>query len=77
MHQINIREARERISKLITEVEHGEEIVITRRGHAVARLTPVERRPHLPDRSAFRASLPAASTPSDELIRTGRDEERY
>jgi len=77
MHQINIREARERISKLITEVEHGEEVVITRRGHAVARLTPVEKRPHLPDRSAFRASLPTASTPSVELIRTGRNEERY
>lgn len=77
MHQINIREARERISKLITEVEHGEEVVITRRGHAVARLTPVETRPHLPDRSAFRASLPASSTSSAKLVRMGRDEERY
>ena len=77
MQKVNIREARDRISKLITEVEHGEEIVITRRGQAVARLTPVEKRPHLPDRSTFRASLPAASTPSVELVRTSRDEERY
>ena len=41
------------------------------------KMLPVEKRPHLPDRSAFRASLPTASTPSVELIRTGRDEERY
>jgi hypothetical protein len=37
----------------------------------------VKKRPHLPDRSTFRASLPAASTPSVKLVRTGRDEERY
>ncbi len=77
MRQINIRVAREHISKLINEVEHGVEVVITRRGHTVARLMPVEERPHLSDRSAFRASLPTSSTPSAELIRTSRDEERF
>jgi len=77
MHRINIREVRERLSTLISEVEHGEEIVITRRGRAVAILTPVKDRPRLPDRTTLRDSLPASKTTSAELVRAGRDEERY
>ncbi|MBZ0253867.1 MAG: type II toxin-antitoxin system prevent-host-death family antitoxin [Candidatus Methylomirabilis sp.] len=35
-------EAKTHFSKLLDEVEKGEEIVITRRGKEVARLTPME-----------------------------------
>jgi len=69
MHRINIREVRERLSTLISEVEHGEEIVITRRGRAVARLTPVKDRPRLPDRTTLRDSLPASTAWGSYMVR--------
>ncbi|TSE20586.1 prevent-host-death family protein [Tepidimonas alkaliphilus] len=38
MQTVSVHEARERLSALLQAVEAGEEIVITRRGHRVARL---------------------------------------
>lgn len=42
MREIGAFEAKNRFGHLLDEVEHGEEIVITRRGKAVARLVPAE-----------------------------------
>jgi prevent-host-death family protein len=41
MKSIGIVEARRNLSALLERIRHGEEIVITRRGKAVARLVPV------------------------------------
>jgi prevent-host-death family protein len=38
--QVNIREAKERLSQLIRTARSGEEVVIARRGQPVARLMP-------------------------------------
>ena len=43
IHQIGIREANLHLSRYIAAVERGEEVIITRRGRPVARLTPVGR----------------------------------
>ncbi len=43
MHQVNIHEAKTHLSRLLERVETGEEIVIARAGHPVARLVPFER----------------------------------
>ena len=40
MRQVSLREANQNFAKIIAEVEAGGEVVITRRGHAVARLVP-------------------------------------
>ena len=40
--QIGTFEAKNKLSELLDRVERGEEIVITRRGRAVARLIPAE-----------------------------------
>lgn len=40
MRKVSLREANQRFSKIIADVERGEEIVITRRGEPIARLTP-------------------------------------
>jgi len=42
---VNIHEAKTHFSKLIEEVERGEEIVIARAGKPVAKLVPVEADP--------------------------------
>ena len=41
MHEIGEFEAKNRLGTLLDRVEHGEEIVITRRGKPVAKLIPV------------------------------------
>jgi len=42
MRKIGAFEAKNKFGHLLDQVEHGEEIVITRRGKAVARLVPAE-----------------------------------
>jgi prevent-host-death family protein len=41
MHEIGAFEAKNKLGTLLDWVERGEEVVITRRGKAVARLVPV------------------------------------
>lgn len=42
MREIGAFEAKNRLGTLLDWVEHGEEVLITRRGKAVARLVPAE-----------------------------------
>jgi len=41
--QVNIHEAKTRLSQLLARVEAGEEIIIARSGRPIARLTAVDR----------------------------------
>lgn len=43
--KVNIHEAKTHLSRLITMLEAGEEIIIARAGKPVARLVPYHRRP--------------------------------
>ncbi len=49
---IDALEAKTKFDALFDRVEKGEEIVITRKGHAVARLVPFERAPTVSERRA-------------------------
>ena len=40
MREVGAFEAKNKLGQLLDQVEHGEEIVITRRGKAVAKLVP-------------------------------------
>lgn len=77
MDTINLTQAKARLSELLDKVEAGQEIVITRRGKAVAHLSPATgpRKP-LPigELAAFRASMPRLRRPAGELLREVRDE---
>ena len=42
MREMGAFEAKNKFGHLLDQVEHGEEIVITRRGKAVARIVPAE-----------------------------------
>jgi prevent-host-death family protein len=77
MQNVNVAEAKARFSELLAKVECGGEIVITRRGHAVARLTAVKRPKKPLDLSALdslRARQPLSKVSSLRLIREMRDE---
>ena len=41
MKTVNVHEAKTQLSRLLGRVERGEEIIIARAGHPVARLSPV------------------------------------
>ena len=50
MTMVNVHEAKTRLSKLLEQVEQGEEIIIARNGHPVARLVPMPTRRRRPGR---------------------------
>lgn len=80
METISLAEAKAHLSQLIDKVESGEEIVITRHGRPVARVTAAERPKRPLDLAAleeFRKTIPPWRKPSADLIREMRDEERY
>ena len=77
METVNLAHAKAHLSELLDKVEAGEEVLITRRGQAVAHMSPVAR-PKTPlpleELAAFRATMPRLPRPSAELLREARDE---
>jgi prevent-host-death family protein len=79
MNQVNIRDARRRLSRLLDGAEHGKSVVITRHGRQVARLTPVEpaQRKRLPDLSEFRQTVRRKGTSLSRTVIQSRRQDRY
>ncbi len=75
MLKINIKEARQRFKELLDRAEHGEEIIILRRGEAVAKLISVGNKGRrLPILEDFRKSIGGEGISSVNLLREERDE---
>lgn len=77
MVTVNLAHAKAHLSELLDQVEAGQEVAITRRGKAVAHLSPVaSRRKPLPLRelAVFRAAMPRLRRPAAELLREARNE---
>ncbi|TLF78349.1 type II toxin-antitoxin system Phd/YefM family antitoxin [Nocardia cyriacigeorgica] len=55
--QFNIHEAKTNLSRIIERVERGEEIVISRAGHPVAKVVPLKRRVNRRGRGSLRGTL--------------------
>ena len=73
---ISLADAKARLSELIARAEAGEEIVVTRHGQPVARITAVRPpKQAIPSMAAFRATMPRMRTSSARLIGQLRDEE--
>ena len=78
MHTVSLAEAKTRLSELLNSVEAGEEIMITRHGRAVARVSAPEKpKQPLPLKrlAALRGSVSGWSKPSARLLRELRDAE--
>ncbi len=76
MNKVSVVQAKARFSELLAKVESGRDVLITRRGAPVARLSGVERvkKPlRLDAIDAFRASLKPTRERSADLIRRMRD----
>ena len=77
MVTVNLASAKAHLSELLNKVEAGQEVVITRRGKAVAHLSAVVRpKKPLPLRelAGFRATMPRSRRAAAELLREVRDE---
>lgn len=75
---VGVTDAKAHLSELLDRVEAGEEVVITRRGHAVARLTAEKKTKQplpLPSLAEFRARMPRWRKSSVELLREMRGED--
>jgi prevent-host-death family protein len=76
--EVNVKEARRKISSLLDRTQRGEEVVILRRGKRIARLVPIgntERR--FPDLGSFRKSISLKGKALSRTVIQGRNEERY
>ncbi|MBW1961579.1 MAG: type II toxin-antitoxin system prevent-host-death family antitoxin [Deltaproteobacteria bacterium] len=77
MIEVNVKEARSKLSELLNKVEKGQEIIITRRGKKVARLVSTRTRTTLPSLKGFRKTLSVIGKPMSEEIIASRKTERY
>jgi prevent-host-death family protein len=79
MTRVSVVKAKANFSRLLAEVEAGREVVITRRGAAVAKisaLAPKKSPLNMKPIAAFRAGLKRTKPAGTELIRRLRDQ-RY
>jgi prevent-host-death family protein len=66
--QFNIHDAKTNLSRIIDRVEHGEEIIISRAGHPVAKVIPLTRTVNRRGRGSLRGQLGIADDwDSDEV----------
>lgn len=77
MIEINVKEARSRLSSLLDRVERGEEVIITRRGKKIARLVPTESHGGLPSLKDFRGEISVSGQAISQTVVDQRDGERY
>ena len=77
MQTVNVAQAKARLSEILAKVEEGREVLISRRGRPVARLSPVER-PRKPvdfaPLDALRARQRLSRVSSVHLIRKMREQ---
>lgn len=78
MRTVSVAEAKARLSELLNSVESGEDVLITRHGRAVAKVTtPEAPKQLLPLKrlALLRQNTPPWNKPSAELLHSVRDEE--
>lgn len=76
MGTVTLADAKAHLSHLLDQVETGEEVIITRRGQPVARISPIVK-PKQPVKSfaQFRSRMPRWRKASAKLLCEMRDEE--
>ena len=77
MEKVSVAATKAHLSELLDRIEKGEEIVVTRRGKPVARLTPVSpRKKPLPSFAEFRSRIPRLKTSGSKVLQLIREEGR-
>jgi prevent-host-death family protein len=74
MKNLSIREVRKELAQLDDLVAREGEVVVTRRGKAIARLLPMRSKRRMPSHADLRASMPRLKKGSEKHLRAERDE---
>lgn len=74
MRTLTVREMRAALPDLERLLESEGELLVTRRGKAVARILPAVKRGGMPTHADLRAKMPRVEVGSEVLIRQDRDE---
>ena len=83
MREVPATEAKTHLAQLLSSVEHGETIAITRHGRPIAHLVPAEARERAARRAAVerfeaqRAKWKGAGMSSEEILAARREGRRY
>jgi prevent-host-death family protein len=78
MVEINVKEARSNLSSILDRVEKGEEIILTRRGKRVARISNLDNKPApLKSLKQLRNKIRVKGKSLSQTVTDQRDEERY
>ena len=77
MLEVNVKEARNKLSSLLNKVETGEEVIITRHGNTIAKIVPTQSRKKLPNLKEFRAKIRIKKDTLSQTVVNSREEERY
>ena len=76
MSNVSLAEAKANLSRLIDKVEAGEDLVITRHGRPVVKMTAVRpAKESVPSLAGFRADIPRRKGSSVDALRRLRDED--
>jgi antitoxin (DNA-binding transcriptional repressor) of toxin-antitoxin stability system len=70
---MSIRDLRAALARLDTVLAEAGEVVVTRRGRAIARILPAEATRVMPSHAEFRNRMPRLATGSEALVRADRD----
>jgi prevent-host-death family protein len=73
MREMSIRELRDSLSSIDEIVDRAGEVLVTRHGRPVARLSSVRAARSAPSHTDLRAAMPRMATPSEGLVRADRD----
>lgn len=78
MLEINAKEARKNLSAILDRVERGEEVIITRRGRRIARVShPAEDMSPLKSLKMFRQGIRVKGDDLSQTVVDQRTEERF
>ncbi len=74
MQTLNIREIRSALGHLETLLNTSGEIIITKRGEAIARIVPIQGKQQRPAHEELHSLTKKLKIPSEKLLRDMRDE---
>ncbi|MGF1670639.1 MAG: type II toxin-antitoxin system Phd/YefM family antitoxin [Balneolaceae bacterium] len=78
MKKVQVNDVSEHLAIYLSEAERGEEIIITKHSHPIARLIPVKKRiPEIPDLSDHRKSIKVKGKPLSQTVIETRKKERF
>jgi antitoxin (DNA-binding transcriptional repressor) of toxin-antitoxin stability system len=76
MREMSIRELRDSLSSIDEIVDRSGEVLVTRHGRPVARLSSMRTGRAAPSHADLRATMPRMAVPSENLVRADRECDR-